>query len=155
MALDFPATPADERDVGDVAAALRETPRSVLAGQDALAIFGSEAEIRALVPDMEAVTALACRGVIATAPGDEADFVLRFFAPDAGIPEDPVTGSAYCTAAPYWSKVLDKRSLYARQLSRRGGEVFCEDLGDRVRIAGRAVLYMRGSIELPDRATTV
>jgi predicted PhzF superfamily epimerase YddE/YHI9 len=83
-----------------------------------------------------------------TAPGKEVDFVSRFFAPDLGIAEDPVTGSAHAMLVPLWSKRLDKPRLHARQLSPRGGELFCEDGGDRVRLAGRTRLYLRGEIEL-------
>jgi predicted PhzF superfamily epimerase YddE/YHI9 len=87
--------------------------------------------------------------VIATAPGRGADFVSRFFAPAKGVPEDPVTGSAHCTLIPYWSKRLGKQAMRARQVSARGGELWCEMRGDRVKIAGEAVLYLEGSIEVP------
>jgi predicted PhzF superfamily epimerase YddE/YHI9 len=87
--------------------------------------------------------------VIATAPGTEGvDFVSRFFAPEAGVPEDPVTGSAHCTLIPYWAERLGRTKLAARQISRRGGELECELLGERVRMAGRAVLYLRGTITI-------
>jgi predicted PhzF superfamily epimerase YddE/YHI9 len=76
--------------------------------------------------------------------------VSRFFAPTAGVNEDPVTGSAHCTLIPYWSQRLGKKKLFARQLSKRGGELFCEDAGERVKIGGKAVLYSRGEIELKD-----
>ena len=85
-------------------------------------------------------------GVVVTAPGDEADFVSRYFAPSYGIPEDPVTGSIHCALAPYWSKQLHKSKLHARQVSKRGGELRCEDLPDRVLIAGQAVKYLEGTI---------
>jgi predicted PhzF superfamily epimerase YddE/YHI9 len=83
-----------------------------------------------------------------TAPGSDCDFVSRFFAPAQGIPEDPVTGSAHCTLIPYWSRRLGKNSLFARQISTRGGELWCELRGDRVRIAGHGVLYLEGTIEV-------
>jgi predicted PhzF superfamily epimerase YddE/YHI9 len=86
--------------------------------------------------------------VIVTAPGSTADFVSRFFAPKAGIPEDPVTGSAHCTLIPYWSDCLGKQSMLAHQVSERGGEILCQDLGERVKISGRAVLYSTGMIHL-------
>jgi predicted PhzF superfamily epimerase YddE/YHI9 len=86
--------------------------------------------------------------VIVTAPGDDVDFVSRFFAPELGVPEDPVTGSAHCTLAPYWTDRLGKVRLHARQLSRRGGELWCEVRGERVEISGRAVLYLSGSIRI-------
>jgi predicted PhzF superfamily epimerase YddE/YHI9 len=84
--------------------------------------------------------------VTVTAPGTEVDFVSRFFAPQAGVPEDPVTGSAHCSLIPYWARRLGKTALSARQVSARGGELKCEDRGERVRIAGRAVLYLEGHI---------
>ena len=90
--------------------------------------------------------------VIVTAPGDDCDFVSRFFAPTAGVPEDPVTGSSHCTLIPYWSRRLGKTTLFARQLSKRGGELFCRLAGERVHIGGKAVLYSRGQIEIDDAA---
>jgi predicted PhzF superfamily epimerase YddE/YHI9 len=98
---------------------------------------------------MSKLAAFAVTGVIATAPGNDCDFVSRFFAPAYVIPEDPVTGSAHCTLVPYWAKRLGKISLVARQVSPRGGELFCEDRGDRVEIAGDAVRYLEGTIEVP------
>jgi predicted PhzF superfamily epimerase YddE/YHI9 len=86
--------------------------------------------------------------VIVTAPGRDCDFVSRFFAPAKGVPEDPVTGRAHCTLIPYWSRRLGKKQLFARQVSRRGGELWCEDLGDRVQIAGQAVEFFSGTITL-------
>jgi predicted PhzF superfamily epimerase YddE/YHI9 len=83
-----------------------------------------------------------------TAAGDEVDFVSRFFAPGAGIAEDPVTGAAHCALTPFWARRLGRSRLHARQLSPRGGELFCEDRGERVRIGGRARLYLRGEIEI-------
>jgi PhzF family phenazine biosynthesis protein len=90
-------------------------------------------------------------GLIATAGGATAapyDFVSRFFAPDAGVPEDPVTGSAHCVLTPFWSKRLGKRQLKARQVSARGGDLLCTDEGDRVTLSGPCALYMRGEIEV-------
>ena len=85
-----------------------------------------------------------------TAPGDQVDFVSRFFAPKYGIPEDPVTGSAHCELTPYWAAKLNKTRLRARQVSRRGGEVTCELRGERVALAGSAVLFMEADIYIPD-----
>jgi predicted PhzF superfamily epimerase YddE/YHI9 len=84
--------------------------------------------------------------VIATAPGTDCDFVSRFFAPSKGIPEDPVTGSAHCTLIPYWANELGRTALHARQISARGGELFCNLMGDRVEIAGHAALFLKGQI---------
>jgi predicted PhzF superfamily epimerase YddE/YHI9 len=86
--------------------------------------------------------------VIVTAPGDDCDFVSRYFAPRVGVPEDPVTGSAHCALIPYWAKRLGKRELHARQVSPRGGELFCEDRGERVGIGGTAVTYVEGTLRM-------
>ena len=88
------------------------------------------------------------RGVIVSSKGNDCDFVSRFFAPKYGIDEDPVTGSAHCTLIPYWSKKLGKKKLHAKQLSERGGELFCEMKNDRVVISGKAAQYLRGEIEI-------
>ena len=88
-----------------------------------------------------------CWGLIATAPGDEGyDFVSRFFAPDKGVPEDPVTGSAHCALTPFWAARLGKKTLKARQVSPRGGDLVCTDDGDRTILSGPCALYMRAEI---------
>jgi predicted PhzF superfamily epimerase YddE/YHI9 len=97
---------------------------------------------------MEALKALDCFAVIVTAPGTDCDFVSRFFAPSKGIPEDPVTGSSHCTLIPYWANELGRTVLHARQISARGGELFCNLLGDRVQIAGHAALFLKGQIHI-------
>lgn len=149
-ALDFPARPATECSDADPAliAALGAKPERVLAARDFLCVYRTEEDVRALAPDMEKLAAVDRFATIVTAPGTGCDFVSRFFAPAKGIPEDPVTGSAHCTLIPYWSKRLGKTRLFARQISRRGGELWCEDLGGRVKIAGRAVKYLEGRLEL-------
>ena len=125
------------------------TPSEVfVAERDYLAILESEAQVAALKPDFAAMLELDRLGTIVSAPGDSVDFVSRFFAPFFEIPEDPVTGSAHCTLTPYWARRLGKTRLHARQVSRRGGDLFCEELGERIRIAGRAVLFMEGVIRL-------
>lgn len=151
LSLDFPSRPPEARDGATLAltAALGARPREVLVSRDYLAVFETEAEVRALKPDMAKVAALDHMAVIATAPGGDCDFVSRFFVPSLGIPEDPVTGSAHCTLVPYWSKRLGKTRLFARQVSARGGELWCEDRGERVSIAGRCVKYLEGTIEIP------
>jgi len=147
--MDFPARPPRKRDgLGDVAGALGAAPVEILAARDGFAVFERQADVRALKPDMARVAALDCMGVIATAPGDGCDFVSRFFAPGAGVPEDPVTGSAHCTLIPYWAKRLGKTAMEARQISTRGGTLYCEDRGDRVGIGGHAVTYMTGTVTL-------
>ncbi len=147
--LDFPARPPVACSTPEaLVQGLGRTPREVLKARDYLAVFDSEEAIRDLRIDLPALAQLDCLGIIATAPGREADFVSRFFAPRAGVAEDPVTGSAHCTLAPYWARRLSKTQMHAHQLSARGGELFCEVRGERVRIGGRAVLYLRGEIEL-------
>jgi PhzF family phenazine biosynthesis protein len=150
LTLDFPSRPpaAIGIDRDEVGAALGGKPAAVLAARDLLAVFASQAEIEALRPSFPKVRALDTFAVIATAPGNRSDFVSRFFAPRAGVDEDPVTGSAHCTLVPYWSRRLGKKKLHALQLSQRGGELFCEDRGERVGIAGRAVEYLRGEITI-------
>jgi predicted PhzF superfamily epimerase YddE/YHI9 len=98
---------------------------------------------------MDALAAAGARGVIATAPGSGADYVFRFFAPAVGVPEDPGTGSAHCTLMPYWARRLGRTRLESRQLSARGAAFLCELRGERVGIAGQAVLFLAGTIELP------
>ena len=132
------------RRAGSVGSRLGRNARRSLKARDYLAVFASEAEVRALKPDFAALRTLDCLGIIATAPGDDCDFVSRFFAPAAGVDEDPVTGSAHCTLIPYWAARLGKTKLFARQVSPRGGELSCELAGDRVRIGGTAVLYSKG-----------
>lgn len=138
--LDFPARPATSAPIPGIARALGADPAETLlhGGAAGLAVFGDEDAIRALKPDMALLGNVAPRMVIATAPGRDSDFVSRVFAPRAGIPEDPVTGAAHTTLVPYWSHRLGKSGLHAIQVSVRGGELFCEDRGDRVAIAGRA-----------------
>lgn len=147
MVMDFPSRPAEETHVPDgLVEALGDAPQKVLKSRDYLAVYNTESEVLALRPDSGAIADLGVHAVIATAPGDQSDFVSRFFAPSVGVNEDPVTGSAHCTMIPYWAEELGKKELYARQVSKRGGELFCELQGDRVRIGGNAVLYLKGEI---------
>lgn len=115
-----------------------------------LEAWSSVAEVRELRPNMAGIAATGIHGVVATAPGDDCDFVSRFFAPAAGVPEDPVTGSAHTRLTPFWSARLGKTSLFARQVSARGGELWCSLSADqeRVHIAGTARLYLEGTIEI-------
>jgi len=149
FAMDFPALPPQPVEVPPaLVAGLGRTPAATLAALDYLAVFEGAREVAELTPDFAALARLDRRGVIATAPGDTCDFVSRFFAPKAGIPEDPVTGSAHCLLVPYWAKRLNKRFLLARQISARGGEIGCEDNGARVTLIGAAAQYLEGTIEL-------
>jgi predicted PhzF superfamily epimerase YddE/YHI9 len=149
LTLDFPSRPpgAVSPDAG-LLAALGGNPVEILAARDYLVRYATEAEVRALTPDMQALTRIDKFAVIATAPGNDCDFVSRFFAPSKGVPEDPVTGSAHCTLTPYWAEKLGKCKLNARQISERGGELVCTLAGNRVKIAGRAALYLRGMIKV-------
>lgn len=113
-----------------------------------MAVFGDEGTVRRLRPDMAQVAALDGQMVIATAPAESGDFVSRCFAPRAGIPEDPVTGSAHAVMVPYWSRRLGKEKLHAIQVSQRGGELFCTDRGARVGVAGRVTIRQSGTVDL-------
>ncbi len=151
IVLDFPSWPGRrcEQVPALLADALGWVPRELFKTRDYLAVFSTEQEILSLQPDPAILARLDCLGLICTAPGSDCDFVSRFFAPGAGVPEDPVTGSAHSTLIPYWSERLGKKQLFARQLSRRRGELFCEARGERVGIGGTAVLYSRAQIEVP------
>jgi PhzF family phenazine biosynthesis protein len=147
LALDFPSRPPKPVPVdARLLPALGGAPVEILAARDYLVRYESEADVRALSPDMAALKNVDRFGIIATAPGADCDFVSRFFAPAQGIPEDPVTGSSHCTLTPYWADQLGKTDLHARQISARGGELFCKLAGDRVEIAGRGALFLRGRI---------
>ncbi len=152
-ALDLPAQPASPAPVPDgLAEALGVEPLEIFAGDDLLVILDSAELVRELAPDMKVLAGFDTRGVIVSARAggdDDCDFVSRFFAPAVGIDEDPVTGSAHCKLVPYWAGRLGKDTLHARQISARGGELFCELRGDRVTVAGHVVDYLRGKIELP------
>jgi len=148
LAMDFPAIPpAPCAAPATLIEGLGQRPVDVLAADDYIAVFDSEATIRGLTPDLMTLSKLDLRGVAVTAPGVKHDFVSRFFAPKYGIPEDPVTGSAHCELAPYWAARLGKTILQARQVSKRGGDVLCESRGGRVTLTGRAVLFMEAEIE--------
>ncbi len=150
FAMDFPARPPQACTVHPelVKSLGGPEPETILAARDYLVVYRSESEVAALKPNMEGLSQIDRFAVIVTAPGDQVDFVSRFFAPAKGVPEDPVTGSAHCTLIPYWSQRLGKKRLHARQISRRGGELWCEDQGERVRMAGNAARFLTGTIEL-------
>lgn len=149
LVLDFPARPPERCPASEaLSQGLGRQPVEVWRSRDYLAVFSTPGEVLELKPDFQQLGQLDSLGIIATAPGDGVDFVSRFFAPQVGIPEDPVTGSAHCTLVPYWSQRLAKKKLTARQISARGGELFCEDAGERVKIGGKAVTYLTGEIEI-------
>ena len=121
-------------------------PTEVFFNKSYLALYKDENTIRNIKPDFALLKEIHTHGLIVTAPGDNVDFVSRFFVPDAGINEDPVTGYAHTILTPFWAKKLGKTKLHAKQLSKRGGELFLEDMGKRVNISGQAKLYMIGEI---------
>ena len=125
------------------------TPLAVLAARDLVVEFARADDVLALRPDFVALESLGYIGLVATAPGSgEVDFVSRFFAPEVGVPEDPVTGSAHSTLIPFWAEKLGKTELFARQESARGGELWCRLRGERVDIGGYAVTFLRGEVQL-------
>jgi PhzF family phenazine biosynthesis protein len=147
LSMDFPSRlPKPCEAPPDLLEGLGQKPVEALRSEDYFIVFPNEDVIRGLSPDMTKLKQVDLRGIIVTARGREVDFVSRFFAPKLGVDEDPVTGSAHCALIPYWSSQLKKKELHAFQVSRRGGEIHCRDLGDRVAIAGRAVEYMIGVI---------
>jgi PhzF family phenazine biosynthesis protein len=147
LAMDFPAQPPRPCDAPSMLAeALGRPPLEILASEDYFAVLAKEEDVMTLEPDFNRLKELDRRGIIVTAMGNQADFVSRFFAPKLGIDEDPVTGSAHCALTPYWANRLGKSHLRAHQRSKRGGSLYCEDRGDRVLIAGKAVKYLEGHI---------
>lgn len=147
LSLDFPSRPPLPAEAPpQLIEGLGAKPSSVCKARDYVAVFEDARTVRDLQPVMSTLATVDMHAVIVTAPGEDCDFVSRFFAPGRGIDEDPVTGSAHCTLIPYWADRLGRNKLHARQLSKRGGELFCELRGDRVSIAGRAVLYSEGAI---------
>ncbi len=153
LTLDFPV---DQYHVAVPPPALTEAlspvvPQEVYKGKtDFMVVLDTEAEIRDLELDIIILSTIPARGVIFTARGMEVDFVSRFFAPQSGVDEDPVTGSAHTTLAPYWARKLEKTRLTAKQLSPRGGDLICDIHNGRVKISGKSRLYMKGEIELDD-----
>jgi PhzF family phenazine biosynthesis protein len=147
LAMDFPAVLSE---LVDAPAALVEglgvEPMETFAGPDYMAVLDGEDAVRALKPKLRAFERLDRRGVIVTAPGRDADFCSRFFAPKLAVPEDPVTGSAHCQLAPYWGKRLGKADLTAHQVSARGGELCCVDHGHRIELVGRVAPYLEATI---------
>jgi PhzF family phenazine biosynthesis protein len=147
LTLNFPSQPPRHCDPPkDLLAGLKKSPLEVAVSEDYLALYATEEDVINLDPNFEILKKLDRRGVIATAKGKEVDFVSRFFAPQVGINEDPVTGSAHCELTPFWSQRLGKTKLAARQVSRRGGQLECELSQDRVLISGKAAKYLEGKI---------
>ncbi len=147
--LDFPSRPPRRLSIPDpLGDLLGQNPVEVHVAVDMMAVLETEEEVRECRPDFARMRDLDARALIITAPGRTSDFVSRFFAPAVGIAEDPVTGSAHCTLIPYWAARLKKKVLYARQVSRRGGELFCELRNDRVAIGGHAVTVIEGTFHI-------
>lgn len=151
LIMNFPVDELSEVEISDdILHAFDDQPRNAFKGKtDLMLVFEEEKEIRNLKPDFNILEHMTgYRGVICTAPGDEVDFVSRFFGPQVGVKEDPVTGSAHTTLIPFWAQKLGKSEMTAMQLSKRQGYLKCKYLGERVEIGGRAQLYMKGEINL-------
>lgn len=149
ITLDFPVWPYKKIDIDQrVTDALGAEPIELYEGPDWVAVFDNEETVRSMNPDMQKLSEIKeARGIIATAEGSgELDFVSRFFGPNVGVPEDPVTGSAHCILSPIWAKKLDKTDFSAEQVSPRSGKLLCSLKGDRVQITGQAALYLKGTI---------
>lgn len=151
LTLDFPADEVKEISLTEdlVKCFDVKAQRAFRGRSDIMLIFENEEEIRNIQPNVPNIQNVNSRGIIVTARGENVDFVSRFFAPNVGVSEDPVTGSAHTTLIPFWAKELNKTELSARQLSSRGGSLYCRMLGDRVEISGHAHLYLKGNIYLP------
>jgi predicted PhzF superfamily epimerase YddE/YHI9 len=149
LAMDFPSLPPRPCAPPEgLVRALGKKPIATLEERDYIVVYETESQVRALKPDMAKLAKFDKMGVVVTAKGDHADFVSRYFAPKVGVPEDPVTGSTHCSLVPFWSDMMKKDRLIAHQVSARGGEIMCMQKGKRVYLAGHAVLYMRGAIEV-------
>ena len=151
LTLDFPARPPQPTSLPSVIAqGIGKAPLEVLKSRDYVLVYETEEDVLSLKPNQALLDTINLDpgGIIVTAPGNAADFVSRFFTPQASIFEDPVTGSAHCSLMPYWEKKFKKKKLRALQLSRRGGELWCELKEDRVLISGQAVTYLEGFIEI-------
>ncbi len=147
LILDFPSRPVDKCDAPEgLIKAIGKEPKEILKARDYFLVYETEQEIADIAPNFSRLLEIDAHGFIVTARGETSDFVSRFFAPEVGVFEDPVTGSAHCNLIPYWAKKLGKTEMFARQISERGGELFCELKGDRVKIGGHATLYLKGEI---------
>jgi predicted PhzF superfamily epimerase YddE/YHI9 len=149
ISLNFPARVPGEVEKNKILLeALGVEPEKVLFNKTTVAVFKDEDLVRKLKPNIKKFLELETHGVITTAPGKQVDFVSRFFAPDVGIDEDPVTGYAHTLLIPFWSRELNKSKMTALQVSKRGGELFCEIDNDRVIIKGECKMYLKGEIEI-------
>ena len=149
LVMNFPSRkPVETKIPEGLIEAIGKEPKEVLRSRDLLLVYETEEDVLSLQPDFGLLKKIDWFGFIATAKGNNTDFVSRFFAPKEGINEDPVTGSSHSTLIPFWAERLGKNELLAHQISKRGGELFCKLIGDRVEIAGNAVLYLTGFVEV-------
>lgn len=147
--LDFPSSQPTSMVCPDILkTALGVTPLETSIAEDCVVLLESEEAVRHLSPDFSLLSQFVTRGVLVTARGNDCDFVSRCFFPRLGVAEDPVTGSAHCVLVPYWAQKLNKSTFFCKQISARGGELWCELRGQRVEISGQCVLYLRGQIEI-------
>ena len=154
LVMDFPSRPPVASGAPEgLFEAIGKEPVEVLRSRDYFLVYETEQDILDILPNFSLLSEIPAHAVIVTAKGESSDFVSRFFAPEAGINEDPVTGSAHCNLIPYWAERLGKTEMFARQVSARGGELFCELVGDRVKIGGNAVLYLKGEIYVEQSAS--
>lgn len=149
LTLDFPVDIYQAAEIPtEILNSLPAQPKEIYKGKtDYMLVFDTQEQIETFNPDLKMLAGLDGRGVIITAPGKDVDFVSRFFAPQSGIDEDPVTGSAHTTLTPYWAGRLNKKQFSSLQLSKRGGKLLCELNGDRIKISGKAVTYLIGDIQ--------
>ena len=149
IVLNFPAQPPVECEIPEeIKNAFDGLPIECLKSEDYIVVFENESDVESAKPDFGELAKLGLRGVIITAKSKQYDFIARFFAPGYGIPEDPVTGSAYTQLAPYWASKIGPKKFHAKQISQRGGELLCELVGDRVLISGKGVKYLEGRINI-------
>ena len=147
--LNFPVDSLEKGDVANYSNLFNKKPKEAWKGkEDVLLVFQNEDEVQQLIPNLAKIATTACRGVIASAKGNQVDFVSRFFTPQLGINEDPVTGSAHTSLVPFWAKKLKKSQFEAKQISKRGGDLVCEIKENRVFISGQAVCFMKGEISI-------
>jgi PhzF family phenazine biosynthesis protein len=147
--MDFPSRPPKQIELlPEFAEAIGCDILEAHLSRDLLLLVKDETTLKSITPNLDAIRKFRDGfGIIVTTKGDEVDFVSRFFAPGAGIPEDPVTGSSHCTLIPFWARRLNKQEMIAKQLSRRSGTLYCKNCGERVKIAGKAALYLTGTIQ--------
>ncbi len=147
LTLDFPSRSVTRCDAPEgLIEAIGKQPKEILKARDYFLVYETEQEILDIAPNFSKLLEIDAHGFIVTARGETSDFVSRFFAPEVGVFEDAVTGSSHCNLIPFWAERLGKNELFGKQISARGGELFCELRGDRVKIGGNAVLYLRGEI---------